>query len=130
MPMSRRKQFTRWVWRYIVSPPRGLGVRRVIVGILLAVGIPRLPFAHDVLPFAGLQGASPEVFGIVGIAIGLLMLATTYHWRLSLPGRIAAGLAFVFFCTLAVATNSATSLIVDITMAWAAFGEMVAMDES
>lgn len=127
--MNRRRRFGRWVWRYTISPPRGPGVRRVIVGMLLAVGIPRLPFAHDALQFGGLQGAPPEVFGIAGITIGILMLATTYHWRLTLPGRIAAGLAFVFFCTLAVATSSATSFIVDITMVWAAFGEMVAMDE-
>lgn len=127
--MSRLRRLVGWGWRYIFRPPRGQGVRRVIVGILLAVGIPRLPSAHDILPFAGLQGAPPEVFGIVGVTVAALMLATTYHWRLDVPGRIAAALAFFYFCTLVVATGSATSFIVDITMAWAAFGEMVAMDE-
>lgn len=126
---SRRKRLLRWVWRYLLRPPRGQGVRRVIAGILLAVGIPRMPLVHDILSFADLQGPPPEVFGIVGVAICLLLMMTTYRWRIDLPGRIAAGLAFFYFCTLAVATNSATSLIVDITMAWAAFGEMVAMDE-
>lgn len=103
--------------RRYLAPPAGRQVRRLIAILTLAVGIPRLPLVEDLVTFAPQRFGAPEVYGIACVLVGVLLMATAYELRLTLWGRTAAGLAFVLWATLAFATTSATSLLIDAAVA-------------
>lgn len=103
-------------WRYL-TPPHGRQVRRLIALLTLAAGVPRLPGVAEVLPFAPQRYLQPEVFGVWLTLTGVLLLATAYRLRLTVWGRLAALAAFVGWLTLAAATTSATSLLIDLAVA-------------
>lgn len=109
---------TKWDWaRRHLYPPRGREVRRLIAVLTLAVGLPRLPLAGDLFTFAQQRLVSPEAFGVICTLIGILLLMTAYERRLTLAGRLVAALGFVTWVTLAAATTSATSLLIDLAVA-------------
>ena len=109
----------------VVRPPRGVDVRRLTAFVLLGVALPRLPFWPGPLIVYPLNLLPQEVFGWLALALSLALLATMGKWRLRFAGRLAAMLAFVLWATLAVATTSATSMILDVMFAWAMFGEII-----
>lgn len=100
-----------------VRVPRGSELRLLAAAICLSVGVPRLPLAHQVLAFAPHRFGEPEAWGVLFVLGGLALLATCYRGRLSVAGRIVAGLGSVAFVALAAATVSATSWGVDVSMA-------------
>lgn len=100
-----------------VRVPHGSELRLLAAAISLAVGLPRLPLAHELLPFGPQRFGEPEAWGLVFVLGGLALLATCYHGRLSLAGRAAAGIGAVAFVALAAATASATSFGVNVSMA-------------
>lgn len=102
--------------RYVL-PPRGQEVRRLAALLTLAVGIPRLPLVHDILPFASQRFGPPELFGVLCTMVGLLLLVTAYGLRLTILGRLVAVLGFVTWVTLAASTTSATSFLIDAVVA-------------
>ena len=53
----------------------------------------------------------------MALTLAVLLLVTGYDRRLTWQGRAVAGLAFVFYVTLAAATTSATSLLIDLMLA-------------
>lgn len=106
----------RWARQYLY-PPSGREVRRLAAVLTLAVGLPRLPLVHDVFSFAPQRFGTPDVFGVLCTVVGLLLLATAYERRLTIWGRLAATLGFVTWVTLAAATVSATSLLIDLAVA-------------
>ena len=115
-------------WRYLY-PPCGREVRRLISVLTLAVGLPRLPFVHNVFSFAPQRFGEPEVFGVLCTIIGLLLFVTSYKWRLTLFGRLVAVFGFVTWITLAVATISATSLLIDLALAMSLLWEIGTLHE-
>lgn len=125
---SERDRLVRWLRRY-VCPPSGVQVRRLLAWMLLAAGAPRLPGLADRLPSGGFRVGEPEMFGVALTAVGLLVLATCYRGRLRPVGRLAAGLAFVCWVTLATVTLSATSFLVDVGMALCALAEVWTLDD-
>lgn len=100
-----------------VRVPVGSELRLLAAAICLAVGLPRLPLVQDLLSFAPHRFGGPEAWGLLFVLGGLALLVTCYRGRLSLAGRVAAGLGSVAFVALAAATTSATSLGVDLSMA-------------
>lgn len=125
--LETARRARRWVKRYLY-PPSGLPVRRVLAWMLLAVGVPRLPEINHVIPFGPLRVGTPDVFGLLLTALGLLMLLTCYHRRLHWFGRVVAGLSFVAWVTLAALTLSATSFLVDLSMALVSLAEVLTLD--
>lgn len=122
--MTRRRRLLSWMHRYLM-PPSGVEVRRLIAVLTLAVGLPRLPLLHEVLSFAPQRFGEPEAFGVICVVSGLLLLLTSYHGRLSLTGRLVAALAFVVWVTLAAATTSTTSLLIDLAVAASIMTEII-----
>lgn len=112
--------------RRYLRPPRGVDVRRVVAFVLLGVAIPRLPFYPLDPPVYPLHLLPGEVFGWLALATALALIVTTDKWRLHWQGRLVAALAFALWVTLAFATTSVTSVIIDITLACACFGEITA----
>ena len=113
------------LWRWL-RPPRGVDVRRVIAFILFGVAIPRLPI-YDGPPIVyPLLILPQEVFGWLALAMAIALIATIGKWRLRPAGRAVAVLTFALWVTLAFATTSVTSRIIDITLAYACFGEIIA----
>ena len=111
--------------RRYYRPFRGVDVRRLTAAVLLGVALPRLPFWPGPSVVYPLRILPQEVFGwlALGIAVALVLTLThRYHWS----GRIVAVLAFVTWITLAFATTSVTSMILDLTFAYAMFGEITA----
>lgn len=102
--------------RRYVKPPCGNEVRRMIGMLTLAVGIPRLLFFTDV-PFNPLRFADPWVYGILMTVLGVLLLTTSFGKRRTMYGKFVAGASFVAWSMLAVATTSATSLLVNLIVA-------------
>ena len=113
---ARMIRARRWARRYIY-PPSGRDVRRLVAALTLAVGLPRLPFAVGGFSFAEQRYIPPSAFGVICTAVGLLLLLTAYHGRLTVPGRMVAALGFVTWVTLAAATTSTTSLLIDLALA-------------
>lgn len=117
---------TRWRFLY---PPSGKEVRRLVAILTLAVGFPRLSFVHDLFPFAPQRFGEPEMFGVLCTIVGLLLLVTAYKWRLTILGRLVAVLGFVTWITLAAATISATSLLIDLAVALSLLWEIGSLHE-
>lgn len=92
-------------------------MRRLVALLTLAIGLPRLPLMETIFSFAPQRFGPPELYGVVCVLVGLLLLATAYERRLTIWGRLAAALGFVTWVTLAVATVSATSLLIDLAVA-------------
>lgn len=105
-------------WRSI-RVQHGAELRLLVAAISLSIGLPRLAFAHHVLPFAAHRFGQPEAWGWLFVAIGIVLLTTSYRWRLTPAGRIAAGIGAVSFVALAAASTSATSVMVDLSLACA-----------
>ena len=97
-------------------PPSCNEVRRLIGIMTLAIGIPRLPVIDEVVSFAPQRFGPSEAFGIISVLLGIALLATAFERRLTVPGRAVAGLSFVWWVTLAAATTSATSLMLDLAV--------------
>ena len=112
----RLQQFRSWARRYLY-PPAGREVRRLVALITLAVGLPRLPLLADVLVFTPQRFGQHEAYGIASIIVGMLLLATSSRWRLALVGRLVAVAGVVLWATLAAATVSTTSLLIDLAVA-------------
>lgn len=107
-----------------VLPPVCGRVRLVIAGIILAVAIPRLPFVSG-WPYAqlGLLDAATYAYGLLPISIALGV--TAYRGRLHVVGRLIAVLSFSAMVTLAFATTSVTSMLIDIWLAVMLFVEII-----
>lgn len=121
--MTRWQRLHAWARRYLY-PPAGAEVRRLIAVLTLAVGIPRLPGVAEVAAFAPQRFGPPEVFGVVCTLAGLALLATAYRQRLTIWGRMAAVVAFAVWITLAAATTSNTSQLLDLAIAASLFVEV------
>lgn len=115
-------------WHYL-HPPCGREIRRLIAILTLAVGLPRLPLMHDLFSFAPQRFGEPELFGVLCTVVGILLLVTAYKWRLELFGRLVAVLGFVTWITLATATISATSLLIDLAVALSLLWEIGTLHE-
>jgi hypothetical protein len=105
-------------------PFRGPDVRRMVAMMTLAVAIPRLPIWANAPAFSPLRLLPPEAFGWLCLAVGLSLLVTGGRWRVRLRGRLAALGALVVWALLTGATNSATSLLIDLVIMWALLGEI------
>ena len=117
MNSQRAARFRPWARRYLY-PPSGIEVRRLIALLTLAVGLPRLPYMADLFSFAPQRFGPPEALGVSCTLAGLLLLATTYHgWRLAIWGRLCAVFGVVVWVTLAAATTSMTSGLIDMIVA-------------
>ena len=103
--------------RRYLYPPSGRQVRRLAAVLSLAVGVPRLQLVGDVFAFAPQRFGPPELFGVLCTLVGILLLATAYERRLRISGRLVAVVGFATWVTLAAATTSATSLLVDLAVA-------------
>jgi hypothetical protein len=113
-------------WINLLRPFRGVDVRRLTAVVLIAVALPRLPFWPGPSTVYLLTILPEAVFGwlTLGVAIGLLTTIGVYRMRI--VGRIVALLAFVLWVTLAAATTSVTSIILNLAFAYAMFGEILA----
>lgn len=109
----------------LLRAPRGVDVRRLTAFVLLGVALPRLPIWPGPAIVYPLNLLPQGVFGWLALAVGLGLLATMGRWRLRAAGRFMAMLAFVLWVTLAAATTSSTSMILDAMFAYAMFGEIV-----
>lgn len=113
-----------------LRPPRGRDVRRLVAMLTLAVALPRLPGWPGPVVVYPLRLLPPEVFGYLTLVVGLtLWLTACNRWRLRPAGRLAAVLAFATWLTLAAATTSATSVMVDLVIAYALLGEIVGQED-
>lgn len=106
---------------------RGPDVRRLVACLTLAVALPRLPGWPGPTIVYPLQFLPQEAFGWLTLVAGLLLLATLGKYRWRLRGRLAALFAFAVWATLAAATTSATSLLVDLIIMYALLGEIIAL---
>jgi hypothetical protein len=109
----------------LVRPFRGTDVRRMVGWISLAVALPRLPGWPGPSIVYPLQLLPQATFGLMLLAVGIGLLATGNRWRLHWTGRLLAVLGFSAWVTLAAATTSVTSLLIDAVIAWALLGEIV-----
>lgn len=125
---ERLERSRRSRWRYL-HPPCGKEVRRLVAILTLAVGIPRLPIIHDAFPFGEHRFGEPELFGVLCAIVGILLLVTAYKWRLQLLGRLVAVLGFVTWITLAAATVSSTSLLIELAVALSLLWEIGTLNE-
>lgn len=119
---TRARRLLRWI-----RPPRGREVRRLLAGLCLAIALPRLPLVQDVFYFSPLRFGPPEAYGFLFLLASAGLLLTMDGWRMEVRGRVAAAFTGVMFVTLAFASVSATSFLVDMLCAAAAFGEVVTM---
>lgn len=112
---------------HLLRPFRGPDVRRLVACLTLAVALPRLPGWPGPTIVYPLQFLPQEAFGWLTLVAGLLLLATLGKYRWRLRGRLAALFAFAVWATLAAATTSATSLLVDLIIMYALLGEIIAL---
>lgn len=110
----------------LLRPFHGFEVRRLTGFIMLGIALPRLPFWPGPAIVYPLKLLPEATFGWLTLAVSLALLITAWRWRLHFSGRFVALVAFVTWVILAVATTSVTSMILDITFAWASFGEVIA----
>lgn len=115
-----------WQW---VRVPHGSEVRLLVAVCTFAVGLPRLPILHDLLPFGAARlPLEPDLVGVLMTILAALLLATCYRGRQSLSGRIVAAVGMVAWGALMLVTASATSFMVDGAMTVALFWEVVTID--
>lgn len=113
-----------------LRPPRGDDVRRLLALLTLAVALPRLPIWPGPAIVYPLRLLPQEAFGWLTLVVGIALLLTSCNGqRLQLPGRLTSVLAFATWLTLAAATSSATSLLVDLAIAYALLGEIVGQED-
>lgn len=110
---------------YLLWPP---SLRVVMALVLLGIALPRLPFWSKILPGYQLDLLSSDVFGWIGLVIGIGLLLTACGLRLRAVGRGVAILAFAMWVTLAFASPSQTAIWVELAFAYAALGEIAAHD--
>lgn len=111
--------------RGLLHPPSGRDVRRLVAFLTLAVALPRLPGWPGPATVYPLRLLPQEWFGWLTLLAGLLLLATL-RWRLRVRGRLAALFALAVWATLAAATTSATSMMIDLLIMYALLGEILA----
>jgi len=109
---------------HALRPFRGDDVRRICALFTLAVAIPRLPFYAEAPTVNPLRFLPPEAFGWITLALGIALLLTNGHQRYRFGGRMVAFAGLLIWALLAGATNSITSLIIDITVMYAMLGEI------
>lgn len=115
-----------WQW---VRVPHGSEVRLLVAVCMFAVGLPRLPILHDLLPFGAPRlPLEPDLVGVLMTILALLLLATCYRGRQSIFGRSVAAAGMVAWGALMLVTASATSFMVDGAMTVALFWEVVNID--
>lgn len=114
----------------LLRPFCGAEVRRLTGFVMLGVALPRLPFWPGPAIVYPLKLFPQAVFGWLALTISLALLVTVWRWRLRLAGRFVALLSFVMWIVLAAATTSITSMILDLTFAWAMFGEIIAQSRA
>lgn len=99
-----------------LPPPLCGRVRLLVAAITLAVAIPRLP-VFSAVNYAALNLFDAAMYGYALLPIGLALAVTSYRWRLRAVGRFIAVMGFVAWVTLAFATLSVTSRLIDIILA-------------
>ena len=114
-----------WQW---VRVPKGSEVRLLVASCTLAVGLPRLPIVHDLVQFGQLRAVDPDIVGVLMTLLGVLLLATCYRGRQSFFGRSVAAAGMVAWGGLLFVTTSASSFLVDGSMAVALFWEVIHID--
>lgn len=91
-------------------PPYGAEVRKAIGWYSLCVGIPRI-LIQDGSLYSPLRFVDPWVYGVIMTILGILLLATACSKRrITVYGKVVAGISFVAWMILAAATTSLTSL--------------------
>lgn len=115
-----------WLLRY-GKPPCGMQVRRLVALLTLAVGLPRLPWPGLETAFSPLRFVDPWVYGVLTTALGVALYVTAYLGRLAPAGRMIAAIGVVVWVMLAVATSSATSLLIDLLVAATLLAEVWTM---
>jgi hypothetical protein len=108
----------------LLRPFRGADVRRLTAVVLFAVALPRLPFWPGPSTVYLLTILPEAVFGWLTLAVAIGLLATVSCCRTQIVGRVVAMLAFVLWVTLAAATTSVTSIILNLAFAYAMLGEI------
>ena len=109
-----------------LRPFRGRDVRRLAAWALIAVALPRLPFWPGPSTVYMLTILPEVVFGWLTLAVAIGLLATTGCCRTPIGGRVVALLAVGLWVTLAAATTSVTSIILNLAFAYAMLGEILA----
>jgi hypothetical protein len=108
----------------LLRPFRGADVRRLTAVVLIAVALPRLPFWPGPSTVYTLDFLPEAVFGWLALVVAIGLLATVGCCRTRISGRVVALLAFVLWVTLAAATTSVTSIILNLAFAYAMLGEI------
>ena len=111
---------------FLLRPFRGADVRRLTAVALISVALPRLPFWPGPSTVYVLDFLPEVVFGWLTLAVAIGLLATVGCCRTQIVGRVIALLAFVLWVTLAAATTSVTSIILNLAFAYAMLGEILA----
>lgn len=115
--------------RALLRPFCGQDIRRLVGFLTLAVALPRLPVWPGPAIVYPLRWLPQELYGWLTLAAGLLLLATLGRHRTRLRGRLTALFAFAVWATLAAATTSATSMMIDLLIMYALLGEMMAVPD-
>ena len=108
----------------LLRPFHGADVRRLSAVVLIAVALPRLPFWPGASTVYVLDFLPETVFGVLSMAVAIGLLATMGCCRTRVIGRVVAMLAFVLWVTLAAATTSVTSIMLNLAFAYAMLGEI------
>lgn len=116
------------VWS-VLRPFRGPDVRRLVAFLTLAVALPRLPGWPGPAIVYPLHLLPQEAFGWLTLIAGVLLMATLGEQRWRLRGRLVALFAFAVWATLAAATTSTTSLMIDLLIMYALLGEIIALPD-
>ena len=86
-----------------------------------------LPWPGIEPAFSPLRFVDPWVYGILTTVLGVALLFTAYRGRLAPVGRVTAAIGVVVWVTLAAATPSATSLLIDALVAATLLAEVWTM---
>jgi hypothetical protein len=96
-------------------PPVCARVRFLVAAITIAVAIPRIPGVTA--PSSTLAFFDHGVYAFSLLPVGIALAITSYRGRLRFAGRFVAVLGFAAWVTLAFASPSATSILIDIILA-------------
>ena len=96
-------------------PPVCARVRFLVAALTIAVAIPRIPGVTA--PSSALAFFDPGIYAYVLLPVGVALAITSYRGRLRFVGRFVAVLGFAAWVTLAFASPSATSILIDIILA-------------